>query len=121
MKKKKVLAFLLSAAMLAGGATAAMPAVQAQAAQYTVSRASDGNWYYYENGKVKDVDTVAKNQNGWWVIRDGKVDFNYTGFAKNSNGWWYCKGGKVQFGVTDIIRGITSACWLKRLTATSTM
>ncbi len=48
---------------------------------------------------------MAQNSNGWWVIRDGKVDFSYTGFAQNSNGWWYCQGGKVQFSRNDVIRG----------------
>lgn len=25
--------------------------------------------------------TVAPNSNGWWVIRNGKVDFNYNGIT----------------------------------------
>ena len=108
MKKRGfLLAVVLSAAMLAGGAGAytLSPQEAYAAAPYSVSKAADGNWYYYENGRVKHIDTVAQNSNGWWVIRDGKVDFSYTGFAENSNGWWYCRGGKVQFGVNDVIQG----------------
>ena len=108
MKKRSVfLALVLSAAMLAGGAGAsAFSAEDVYAAvPYSVGKGSDGNWYYYENGKVKDIDTVAQNSNGWWVIRDGKVDFSYTGFAENANGWWYCRGGQVQFGANDVIQG----------------
>ena len=62
-------------------------------------------WWHVVNGKVTYDDTVAKNSKGWWVIRDGKVDFTYNGFAENKNGWWYCKEGKVQFGVSDVIKG----------------
>lgn len=60
--------------------------------------ASDGNWYYYENGKVAShVTTVANNKNGWWFVRNGKVDFSYNGIAENSNGVWYIRNGKVDF------------------------
>lgn len=62
-------------------------------------------WWNVVKGKVTYDDTVAKNSKGWWVIRDGKVDFSYTGFAENSKGWWYCEEGKVQFGVDDVIKG----------------
>ena len=33
--------------------------------------------------QVIDTETVARNANGWWYIKDGKVDFSYNGFAKN--------------------------------------
>ena len=49
-------------------------------------KASDGNWYYYVNGKVAtNVTTVAKNVNGWYYVKNGKVDFSAnTGIAKNA-------------------------------------
>ena len=88
-------------------------------------KASDGNWYYYVNGKVatnvttvaKNVNgwyyvkngkvdfsanTVAKNENGWWKITNGKVDFSYTGIAKNENGWWRIVNGKVDFNCNSV-------------------
>ena len=51
--------------------------------------AADGNWYYYENGQIVNKTTVAPNENGWWFVRDGKVDFTYTGIAQNER-----EGGK---------------------------
>lgn len=103
--KKKTLAGVALAILLATGSMAAMvhPA-HAAAPKTDVIKMSDG-WWYTENGQIIRTDTVARNSNGWWVIRNGKVDFNYTGFAQNNNGWWYCQGGKVQFGVNDVIKG----------------
>ncbi len=31
---------------------------------------------------------------------NGKVCFDFAGVAENENGWWYLEGGKVQFGYT---------------------
>lgn len=102
------------------------------------TKAADGNWYYYKDGKIaKNVTTVAKNKNGWFYVKNGKVDFSYTGVAKNDkgwwriekgkvnfdftgfvenqNGWWYLKDGKVDFDLTDIIKGTvkgTTGWWL---------
>lgn len=68
-------------------------------------KASDGNWYYYKNGKVAtDVTTVAKNVNGWWYVKNGKVDFSADTIAKNENGWWKITGGKVDFNYTGVAK-----------------
>lgn len=64
--------------------------------------AADGNWYYYENGAITRKTTVAQNKNGWWFVRDGKVDFNYTGIAQNENGWWRIVNGKVDFNCNGV-------------------
>jgi len=49
--------------------------------------AADGEWYYYENGVPVVKTTVAPNEYGWWFVRDGKVDFTYTGIAQmNTDG-----------------------------------
>ena len=65
--------------------------------------ASDGNWYYYKNGKVAtDVTTVAQNKNGWFYVKNGKVDFKANTVAQNAGGWWYIKNGKVDFSYTGI-------------------
>ncbi len=81
-------------------------AITAEAAGKTgVIKASDGNWYYYINGKKQTNYTgVAnyKNKNGWWYIKKGKVDFSANTVAKNKNGWWYVTGGKVRFGFTGL-------------------
>ncbi len=57
-------------------------------------------WWYIKNGKVDfTANTVAKNKNGWWYVTGGQVQFGFTGLAdyKNANGWWYIKNGKVDF------------------------
>ena len=38
-------------------------------------------------------------------MKDGKVDFSYTGFAKNEYGWWYVEKGQVKFDKNDILSG----------------
>lgn len=62
-------------------------------------------WWYVKGSMVTGENTVAKNANGWWVIRNGKVDFGYTGFAANDNGWWYIEKGQVNFRKNDILGG----------------
>lgn len=62
-------------------------------------------WWYCKNGKVDfSAITVAPNENGWWYCKNGKVDFDYTGLAQNSNGWWHIKGGKVDFTSNDVVQ-----------------
>ena len=74
-------------------------------ANTSANKAGVSGWWYVINSKVYTGDTVAKNSNGWWAIRGGKVDFNYTGFAANANGWWYAEKGQVTFKKNDIISG----------------
>jgi len=57
------------------------------------------NWYV-QNGKVKFINTVARNSSGWWAVRKGKVDYSFTGICSNEYGSWYCKNGKVDFDYT---------------------
>ncbi len=66
---------------------------------------SKGTWYYVVRGEVQhDFTGLAhyKNENGWWYITKGTVDFTHNGVDKNQNGWWYVTGGKVQFGFTGL-------------------
>ncbi|MCC8151577.1 MAG: hypothetical protein LIO96_09040 [Lachnospiraceae bacterium] len=60
-----------------------------------------GTWYYVTGSKVRtDYTGVADyaNSNGWWYIKNGKVDFSFNGIASNANGSWVIKNGKVNFG-----------------------
>ncbi len=70
-----------------------------------VVKGPDGKWGYYVNDVLQtnytDVAPVS-NENGWWYIKDGYVDFSANTVAKNQNGWWYVLGGKVQFGFTGL-------------------
>ena len=69
------------------------------------TKAADGNWYYYKNGKIAtDVTTVAQNKNGWWYVKNGKVDFSANTVAKNNNGWWHIVNGKVDFNSNTIAK-----------------
>ncbi len=66
---------------------------------------SKGDWYYVIDSKVQTSFTGLSNfsnENGWWYIKDGQVDFTHNGVDKNKNGWWYVTGGKVQFGFTGL-------------------
>ena len=40
---------------------------------------------------------MAQNEYGWWRVKNGKVDFSYTGVAGNGLGYWYIRTGKVDF------------------------
>lgn len=101
MKMKHKLAkilFALAITVLSIGFSRNTEEVQAQIAQ-----ASDGNWYYYNNGKIDKTFTgLDYNQYGWWYVKNGKVDFTYTGAASNKYGEWYVKNGKVTLGFTGI-------------------
>ncbi len=68
---------------------------------------NSNGWWYIKNGKVDfSANTVAKNKNGWWYVTGGQVQFGYTGVAnyKNSNGWWYIKNGKVDFSANTVAK-----------------
>lgn len=63
-----------------------------------------GTWYYVVDSKVTYTDTIAKNEFGWWRIKNGIVDFSCNSVEKNQNGWWYIRGGKVDFNYTGIAK-----------------
>ena len=52
---------------------------------------------------IRDSNGLAQNENGWWYIHGGKVDFNYNGLAQNENGVWYVRGGKVDFSYNGTV------------------
>ena len=57
---------------------------------------------YFKEGKFYVTEnTVSKNENGCLKITYGQVDFNFNGLAKNENGWWYIRGGRVP-GISDV-------------------
>ncbi len=71
----------------------------------TGSLGSKSDWYYVIDSKVQTDFTGLSNfsnENGWWYIKNGKVDFTHNGVDKNKNGWYYVTGGKVQFGFTGL-------------------
>ena len=70
----------------------------AQGVLQSTAKESNG-WYFVKGGKVqKGKETVEQNRNGWWYVgKDGKVDFNMNTVAQNVNGWWMIQKGKVNF------------------------
>ena len=50
---------------------------------------SDGKWYYFVNDKVDTTFTgLAKNEYGWWYVKNGQLDRSYTGLVEKSTGVW---------------------------------
>ncbi len=71
---------------------------------------NENGWWYIKKGKVDfSANTVAKNKNGWWYVEGGKVRFSYNGFGKNANGSWYCEKGKVTFNKNSVLKDTTGA------------
>ncbi len=69
-------------------------------------------WYYYSGDKVQTSYTGVLNaayNGGWWYVKNGAVDFTYTGFSSNSNGKWYVEGGKVTFNTNSVLKDSTGA------------
>ena len=80
-----------------------------------LAKASDGNWYYYdETGNVDTTFTgFCENEYGWFYVKNGQVSFDTTSVIKGTvdgvTAWWYVKGGKVTF--TDTLAKNSSGWW----------
>ncbi len=70
---------------------------------------NENGWWYIVNGKV-DFETTGVfkgklgNITGWWNVKNSKVNFA-TSFGGNENGWWYCINGQVDFSMNGIYKG----------------
>ncbi len=122
MKKRKivvgilvfVLAIALATPALAATSSTSNSASAAQSVTNGFGQGTDGNWYYYANGKVdtsrndviKDTNKQIDSTAGWWYVVGGKVQKSFTGLAdyKNANGWWYIKNGKVDFSANTVAK-----------------
>ena len=91
----KIWAVLLAALMMVtvfGGLVMVTSSTTASAATpieetMVVKKAKDGNWYAFnkKNNKINTKYTgIAKNNNGWWRVVKGKVNFKATGVFTNS-------------------------------------
>lgn len=70
-----------------------------------VIQAADGNWYaFYGNDIAWDYYGIAPNNNGWWRIEEGRVNFNAKGVYSNDNGSYYVENGKVNFAYYGIYK-----------------
>ncbi len=61
--------------------------------------------YYLKGSKVQTGATVAKYKTYWVYVNNGMIDYSYTGFAKNDNGWWYIDEGEVDFYAEGLYKG----------------
>ena len=63
---------------------------------YTGMAKNDYGWWYVKDGTIDFAfKGLAKNDYGWWYLKNGKLDLTYNGAAKNPYGWWYVVNGKV--------------------------
>lgn len=68
---------------------------------YTGMAWNEYGWWYFENGNLNpDYTGMACNENGWFYYQNGHVDFNYTGMACNEYGWWYFYNGGIVYDYT---------------------
>lgn len=57
----------------------------------------DGVWGVYEDGKLVDSYTgIATNENGTWYIKDGKVDFSFSGSVDFAGKTFQVTNGRVK-------------------------
>lgn len=67
-------------------------------AEVVIKKNEKGHWVAYVADKhAKDCTGVFQNEHGWWFIRNGYVDPNYTGIAGNQFGKWYIENGRLNF------------------------
>ena len=65
----------------------------------------NGTWFYVREGKVDfSATTLCKYNGAWWYVSGGKVNFNATGLCKYNGAWWYISGGKVNFNATGLCK-----------------
>ena len=74
--------------------------------------------YIIENSKVKvDLPTTGTevvNIDGTWrLVKDGKIDYNYTGLGTNKNGTWYLEKGEVTFKYNGTYKDSTGTYVIK--------
>ena len=49
-------------------------------------------------------ETVENNAAGWFYLKDGTVDFSYTGLAQNENGVFWMNCRSIDTGMTGMSR-----------------
>lgn len=83
-------------------------------------------WYYVDQGYIthnhaldgqsdSEDQELVPNESGWWVVENGKVNFEYNGFFDNkvydkyghwygTQGQWYIRNGQVDFSVNGMVK-----------------
>lgn len=60
-------------------------------------------WYYFTNGKLSTKTTVAKAGDKYVYVKNGRVDYSYTGVADNEYGTWFLRNGVVGFDLNGVV------------------
>lgn len=107
---RTTLTWLLIAIVTMGIVIASPYAIKSDAASnptVKIQKVSNGKWGAYVYGKIdKSITGFYKNENGWWYVKNGYVDFSANGIYKNkNNGVWYkTTNGKVTFKETGVFK-----------------
>ena len=68
----------------------------------------EAGWFYFVNGvwdQYPDTSLAEYGGSWWYIVEDGKIDFNYEGTVYYNDVEWYVKGGRVDFGFTGRVEG----------------
>lgn len=66
-------------------------------AEVVIKKDENGKYAGFVKDKKVNCTGIYCNEYGWWFVRDGYVDFNYSGVAGNEKGIWYVENGKCNF------------------------
>ncbi|MCI8821372.1 MAG: hypothetical protein HFI15_02440 [Lachnospiraceae bacterium] len=62
-------------------------------------------WWYVRNGTVDwEYTGLAQNEHGWWYVQNGAVDWGFTGLVQNEYGWWYVRSGTIDWEFTGLVQ-----------------
>lgn len=70
-----------------------------------------GQSYYLDKGRLVTENTLVKVGDKWLFISGGKPDYNYWGVAKNHVGYWFVKDGYVDFSFTGLLKDRAGNAW----------
>lgn len=63
-------------------------------------------WYNFVDGTLSATWDLVEYNGIWWYLDDDyRVDFSYTGAASNQSGTWYVRNGQVDFTFTGMLEG----------------
>ena len=72
---------------------------------YGIYNGEEG-WINFCDGKPKySYESLVEYNGAWWKMSGYMIDLDYTGAASNESGTWYVRNGQVDFGYTGVIEG----------------
>ena len=69
-----------------------------------LAKGDDGYWRNVKNGcAIKDFNGLVKNGSQWFYVKNGTIDWSYSGFVKHTDGnWYYVKNSVVNFSAAGL-------------------